>query len=110
MPRILKTNKSIRVTDSDGEFIGLAEVNHEYEEAETFNGQNHISVPTGSQWEHERLCKTNKGNYILEEWSQRQGGGASATLLNPREAAKWLMQNGHALPKDLAHNADELTL
>lgn len=38
-----------------------------------WNGSNHISQATGSQWEHESLLRTAGGWWVLHRWSQWQG-------------------------------------
>jgi len=73
-----------------------------WEEDTTWDGSNSISVNTGTQWEHEQLYKSRKGNYWLEHWSQWQGSRAWAEFVPAEEAAKWLMLNGKDLPADLA--------
>ena len=72
-----------------------------WKEATRWNGQNHISRATGSQWEHETLYKSSKGNYWVEHTSQYQGSLPRAFFLTPEEAARWLLTNEHELPEDL---------
>src|SRR6476469_265050 len=38
-----------------------------------WNGENQISVNSGSQWEHEALYRTAQGRWVLHWWSQWQG-------------------------------------
>lgn len=66
-----------------------------WNESRTFDGRNHISDATGSQWEHERLYRTQKGRWVLYAWSQWQGSRDSYTPIDAPEAAAWLVQNGH---------------
>ena len=54
-----------------------------FEEATHWDGQNHISNCTGSQFDHESLYATRSGGYN----HYRQ--------LSPAEAAVWLADNGH---------------
>ena len=72
-----------------------------WQEAERWNGRNHISKATGSQWEHETLYKSAKGNYWVEHTSQWQGSTPHAFFLTAEEAARWLLTNEHELPADL---------
>ena len=69
-----------------------------YDEDTRWDGNNHISVATGSQWNHEALYCTRKGVYVINSWSQWQGSGESWTRI---DAADWLMRNGHE-PVDAA--------
>ena len=63
------------------------------EEGTYFNGNNHISNATGSQWNHERLYLTASGTWVLNEWSQYQGSGESYTAIVESDAADWLVKN-----------------
>jgi len=74
-----------------------------------WNGNNHISRATGSQWEHETLYLSAKGTYWVEHTSQWQGSTPSARILSYKEAATWLLDNGHELPDGLSHLADEIS-
>jgi hypothetical protein len=78
-------------------------------EATRWEGRNHISKATASQWEHETLHKSRKGRYYVEHTSQWQGSTPRAEWLSPQEAARWLLQNDHELPSDLAQYADEIS-
>jgi hypothetical protein len=79
-----------------------------WQEATDWNGNNHISRPTGSQWNHERLYRSAKGRYYLESTSQWQGSTPSAMWLTDENAARWLLLNDHELPEDLARFAREV--
>lgn len=65
-----------------------------FEEDERWDGQNYISVATGSQWDHERLYRTAGGSWILHWRSQWQGTRPSWTEISADEAARWLVRNG----------------
>ena len=80
-----------------------------WEEAKRFNGNNHISIATGSQWVHERLYRSRKGRYYIEHWSQWQGSLPSAEWVSKRQAASWLLANGHELPDDLAEEGEAVS-
>lgn len=63
-----------------------------------FDGQNHISLATRSQWEHERVYLTRKGAWVLCEWSDWQGTGpATYTEISRHTAKEWLAEQGHPL-------------
>lgn len=65
-----------------------------------FDGNNFISVNTGSQWDHECLYRTPKGVWILHDWSQWQGSGpGSYDIISESDAAAWLVRNGKKIPK-----------
>lgn len=60
-----------------------------------WDGSNRISVPTGSQWEHERLYRTRKGVWVLHSWSQWQGSTDSYEVIGDDRARQWLIANDH---------------
>lgn len=72
-----------------------------FEEATRWNGSNHISVATGSQWDHEQLYFTRKGTWVLHSWSQWQGSSKSYMAIDATVAAQWLVTNGHDIPAAL---------
>ncbi len=86
----------------DGRLVETDQATKSWEEETTWNGNNHISVNTGSQWDHERLHLSSKGHYYLEEWSQWQGSIPSARWADDEEAARWLLRNEKDLPAELA--------
>ena len=65
-----------------------------WEEETEWNGQNRISLATGSQWEHETLYRTKSGRWIVHHWSQWQGSTPSWKEITNNEAAQWLVRNG----------------
>jgi len=80
-----------------------------WEEATDWNGSNHISRATGSQWNHQTLYKSAKGNYYLVHSSQMQGSMDHAEWLEPQEAARWLLLMDEELPEDLQQYAEEVS-
>lgn len=64
------------------------------EESTHFDGRNHVSDATGSQWEHERLYLTAGCDWVLNHWSQWQGSTESYREITIQEAASWLAVNG----------------
>lgn len=92
----------------DGSLVRTENAVEKWEENTHWNGNNHISKATGSQWEHETLYKTKKGRYWVEHWSQWQGSTPSAYLVAPKEAYLWLAMNDHAIPEDLQAIKDEI--
>ena len=73
-----------------------------------WDGRNQVSVPTGSQWLHERLYKSRKGTYWLVSSSQWQGSTDSAEIVSKVDAATWLVLNGHEMPTELQELADSV--
>jgi len=71
----------------------------EFKEDTNWDGSNSISVPTGSQWDHEYMYLTRKGAWVKNCWSQMQGSIESWAEISEDDAAQWLMENGHDLPK-----------
>lgn len=86
---------------SDGTIVNTDKAIESWDESTHFNGSNHISDATGSQWEHQKLYKSRKGRYYLEHWSQWQGSEPHAEWLSNEAAARWLLLCGHPLPDDL---------
>ena len=68
---------------------------HKFTEKTVFDGMNHASVNTGSQWNHETLYRTKRRTYILHSTSQRQGTRDTWTRLSAEEAVAWLLQNDY---------------
>lgn len=93
---------------TDGTIVKDENAVHSWEEDVRWNGNNHISIPTGSQWEHQKLYKTRRGRYWVEHWSQYQGSTPHAEWLSEHEAARWLLQNDHDLPEDLEKLREEI--
>lgn len=82
---------------------------HHWSESTEWDGSNHISLATGSQWEHETLYRSAKGRYWIEHTSQWQGSKDTARIVDASEAATWLLRQDHDLPADLAHLEDEVS-
>lgn len=82
------------LTDGSGKWFNIdsAEV---FDEDTNWNGNNHISVNTGSQWDHEKLYRTKSGRWVLCSWSQWQGSTDSWVEIDNEAAAKWLAMNDH---------------
>lgn len=64
-----------------------------FEEATRWDGSNHISIATGSQWDHEALYRTVGGRWVLHSWSQWQGRPEVYRFLEDQEAETWLLAN-----------------
>lgn len=96
----------MKIRTDDGTLLNTAKATAHYEEETYFDGNNHISSNTGSQWTHEELYRSSKGRWYLYRWSQWQGSRPSADFIDDEEAAGWLELNGHAIPDDLASVAE----
>jgi hypothetical protein len=88
---------------NDGTIVDTDYAAREWREGTRHNGTSWVSLATGDQWTHERLYRSRRGRYYLVRWSDWQGSASSARYVDPREAAAWLMLNGHDdMPSDLA--------
>lgn len=92
----------------DGTVVDTDNAVEQWEEDTFWDGSNHISKATGSQWAHETLYKSRKGRYYVEHTSQWQGSNPRCDWISNRAAAAWLLANKHAVPDDLAAEADEV--
>lgn len=95
--------------DLDGVIVDTDNAAKHWGESTRFDGRNHVSMATGSQWEHETLYLSAKGRYYIESTSQWQGSTPGARFVTNEEAARWLLLNERNLPKDLAAVASEVS-
>ena len=72
-----------------------------FNEATRWNGNNHISRASGSQWVHEALYYTRGGRWVLNAWSQWQGSLETYTEISEETAVEWLIANEYADSSDL---------
>jgi len=90
-----------RINLGEGRWFNPKSAQH-WTEDTRWNGSNHISVPTGSQWEHEELYRTRRGVWILHAWSQWQGSSPSYTIVTDEAARQWLLDNDHDVDEHFA--------
>lgn len=64
-----------------------------FNELTEWNGNNHISVPTGSQWDHQTLYLTSGGRWVLEHSSQWQGSKDTWEFISSEQAKDWMLLN-----------------
>jgi len=64
-----------------------------FKEDTRWDGRNQISVPTGSQWNHEWLYYTKSGKWVLNSFSNYQGTLETHEQIDEEAAIKWLIQN-----------------
>lgn len=95
---------------SNGQWFDLDAIIHSWEEGTRWNGNNHISLVTGSQWEHQKLYRTASGRWVLHSWSQYQGSTESWEEIDAAAAARWLVINGHEPHMDCADEYAALNL
>ncbi|MDP9002353.1 MAG: hypothetical protein M3O46_19855 [Myxococcota bacterium] len=80
-----------------------------WDEETDWDGRNHVSRATGSQFTHQTLYRSRRGRYWVEHTSQWQGSTPHAEWVSPQEAARWLILNGHDLPEDLSAMESEVS-
>jgi len=98
-----------RYAIDDGAVVDTDAAKQSWKEAARWDGSDHISVATGSQWEHQTLYLSRKSRYYLEHTSQMQRTQPRAEWIDRREAAAWLILNEHELPDDLAAEGEEVS-
>lgn len=64
-----------------------------FSEDTRWNGNNYISISTGSQWDHEELYRTKGGRWVLHTWSQWQGSVEYWEFITAAQAKNWLLLN-----------------
>jgi hypothetical protein len=79
-----------RVSLGDGKWFDLDKA-VKLEEGKWFDGRNRISRATGSQWLHESLYYTRKGNWVINRWSQVQGDRETYALISLSEVGNWVI-------------------
>lgn len=81
---------------------------------ETFwDGSNHISKATGSQWNHEALYRTASGKWVKNSYSQFQGTTETYEIISPAEAGEWFVKNEYGdeeIPECLHENISSLEI
>lgn len=82
------------LTDGSGRWFD-AEAAQTWKESTRWDGSNHISCATGSQWDHEMLWRTASGLWVLNTYSNRQGVAETYREITAEEAAGWLVRNEH---------------
>jgi hypothetical protein len=87
----------VNVFDECGELEGWFDEAkaEEFKEATRWDGSNHISIATGSQWDHQALYRTAGGRWVLHSWSQWQGRPERYRFITDAEAQTWLLKNEH---------------
>ena len=71
----------------------------DYDKAEKFledtdwDGENRVSVPTGSRSEHQLLLRTIGGRWVLNEYSNYAGTRETYRFITDERAREWLLIN-----------------
>ena len=91
--------RRLTLTDGTGRWFNLEKAKC-WEEATRWNGNNHISLATGSQWHHERLYLTKSGLWVKHFWSQYEGSTDVIQEIDEDQAAAWLSANNHEHDRD----------
>lgn len=97
----------MRYRMSDGTVVDTENASASWDEGTRWDGRNHISLATGTQWDHQRLYRSRRGRYWIESTSQWQGRTPSAEWVSNEEATRWLLTNNHNPDED--DWPDELT-
>ena len=85
----------------DGRIVNTDKNTGTWEEETDWNGNNHISRSTGSQWDHETLYRSAKREYYIVSESQMQGVMTTARWITNEEAAKWIELMDRTMPAEL---------
>jgi len=93
----------------DGTIVDTSKASAHWEEETDWDGNNHVSRATGSQWNHQKLYRSRKGRYYVEHTSQWQGSQPRIKWVSPQEATRWLLLNERELPDDLEQYEDAVT-
>lgn len=76
------------------------------DEQTKWDGHNHISLATGSQWDHETLYLTAQGHWVIQSDSQRQGVTPAWKEIPDDDALTWILRN-HYEPEELPERMAE---
>lgn len=93
----------------DGTVVDTNNAKQSWDEDTRWDGRNHISLATGTQWDHQTLYRSRKGRFYLEHTSQWEGKTPSAEWVSHRTAVSWLLTNEHEIPEDLLEVAESLS-
>ena len=92
----------------DGTVVDTENATEYWKERTRWNGQNILSVATGTEWDHQTLYRSRRGRYYIERTSQWQGYTPGAEWVSLRAAAAWLALNEHDIPTELVAVAEEV--
>jgi len=92
----------------DSTIVDTTNASDSWPEATDWDGRNHISRATGSEWLHQRLYRSRRGRYYVVHDSAWEGSKAHAEWLSPQEACRWMLLMEHDLPADLQQYEEEI--
>ena len=93
----------------EGVIVDTNNATNEWDERTDWDGRNHISRATGSQWDHQNLYRSRKGRYYIVHQSQWQGSKSWAEWVSPQAATVWLLKMEHEVPKDLEEFVEQIS-
>lgn len=93
-------SKRITLTDGSGAWFH-SDSAVLFKEDTRWDGNNHISIPTGSQWSHQWLFYTKAGRWVLNCFSNYQGSRETYEQVEESDAVAWLIQNDHFESEEL---------
>lgn len=86
-------------TSLAGWFDRDADGANSWSEDTRFDGNNHISLATGSQWDHEELWRSAGGRWVICWWSQWEGRQDRWYFVDDDAARDWLLRNEYPSDK-----------
>jgi hypothetical protein len=98
----------MRFEMDDGTWVDTKNAVESWQEDTWWDGNNHISCATNSQWEHETLYLSKRGRYYVVRTSQYDRVADYASYLTDVEAVLWLINNDEEIPEKLTSIAAEL--
>ena len=93
----------------DGTIVDTENASHHWHEKQDWDGRNYISRATGTQWDHQRLYRSRRGRYYVENTSQWQGTHATVEWISEQEACRWLLLMNHNLPAELESYVEQVS-
>ena len=99
---------------SDGTVVDTDKASASWEEGTRWDGNNRVSLTTGSQWFHQRLYRSRRGRYYIESTSNYERQAPSAEWVSNEEATRWLLANEHSpgddnWPEELTEFVDQVS-
>ena len=88
------TIKRTALSDGSGRWFNREKSEH-FDEATWWNRFNEVSLATGNCREHERLYRTESGQWILFGWTQYESDHTTYNEIDDADAAAWLVRNSH---------------
>lgn len=93
----------------NGTVVDTDNATQSWDEETDWDGNNHISRATDTQWDHQRLHRSKRGRYYVEHTSQWQGSRPHVEWVSNEEACRWLLHMEHDIPEEIAHLIEEVS-